>query len=223
MIAVSALSRVFPRGLKGLIFDCDGVLVDSCAANVGYYNLLLRELGKPPMTREQAMYAQMASALDAVRSIMTPEELEKVPEIVERFPYRDVALPLLELQPGVLDLLAYLKEKGMRLAVHTNRGEGMGDVLDRFALRRLFDPVMTVRIVPPKPAPDGVLRVLEAWGAAPDQVGFVGDSATDAGAARGAGVPFVAFRNPELPAALHVDSFAELQRAFRDWFNLQTP
>lgn len=209
------LREVFPRGLRGLIFDCDGVLIDSSAANVGYYNLLLRELGKPPMTKEQEAYTQMASALEAVRHIMTPAELELVPKIVERFPYRDVALPLLELEPGVRELLDYLRAKGLRLAVHTNRGAGMWDVLDKFGLRRLFRPVITVSDVPPKPAPDGVLRVLDAWKAAPDMVGFVGDSATDAGAAHGAGVPLIAFRNQRLPAAVHVDSFAELENALR--------
>ncbi len=213
MIPASLLRRAFPGGLRGLVFDCDGVLVDSRAANSDYYNLLLREVGKPPMTPEQEAYTHMASALDAVRHIMTPEELDLLPAIVERFPYRETALPLLKLQPGVGELLAFLRKAGVRLAVHTNRGEGMRDVLDRFDLSTVFDPVMTVRTVPPKPAPDGTIRVLEIWGLAPYEVGFVGDSETDAGAARGAGVPLIAYRNPQLDAAVHTDSFAELRSA----------
>lgn len=50
----SLLERTFPAGLSGLIFDCDGVMVDSRDVNIGYYNLLLREVGKPPITPEQA-------------------------------------------------------------------------------------------------------------------------------------------------------------------------
>ena len=45
----SLLERTFPAGLSGLIFDCDGVMVDSRDVNIGYYNLLLREVGKPPI------------------------------------------------------------------------------------------------------------------------------------------------------------------------------
>ena len=36
----SLLERTFPAGLSGLIFDCDGVMVDSRDVNIGYYNLL---------------------------------------------------------------------------------------------------------------------------------------------------------------------------------------
>ena len=37
----SLLERTFPAGLSGLIFDCDGVMVDSPDVHIGYYNLLL--------------------------------------------------------------------------------------------------------------------------------------------------------------------------------------
>lgn len=49
----SLLERTFPAGLSGLIFDCDGVMVDSRDVNIGYYNLLLREVGKPPIRRNR--------------------------------------------------------------------------------------------------------------------------------------------------------------------------
>ena len=62
----SLLERTFPAGLSGLIFDCDGVMVDSRDVNIGYYNLLLREVGKPPITPEQAGYVQMSTANEAV-------------------------------------------------------------------------------------------------------------------------------------------------------------
>ena len=32
----SLLERTFPAGLSGLIFDCDGVMVDSRDVNIGY-------------------------------------------------------------------------------------------------------------------------------------------------------------------------------------------
>ena len=54
----SLLERTFPAGLSGLIFDCDGVMVDSRDVNIGYYTLLLREVGKPPITPEQAAAAK---------------------------------------------------------------------------------------------------------------------------------------------------------------------
>ena len=70
----SLLERTFPAGLSGLIFDCDGVMVDSRDVNIGYYNLLLREVGKPPITPEQAGYVQMSTAKEALEYIFSPED-----------------------------------------------------------------------------------------------------------------------------------------------------
>ena len=39
------------------------------------------------------------------------------------------------------------------------------------------------------------------------------DSATDAAAAQGGGVPLLAYNSPDLPAAVHVDNFAHLRSA----------
>ena len=82
----SLLERTFPAGLSGLIFDCDGVMVDSRDVNIGYYNLLLREVGKPPITPEQAGYVQMSTAKEALEYIFSPEELKLLPAIAERYP-----------------------------------------------------------------------------------------------------------------------------------------
>lgn len=59
------LRAAFPQGVTGLIFDCDGVLVDSKDANIGYYNRLLAEFGRPPMPESFVDYVQMASVNQA--------------------------------------------------------------------------------------------------------------------------------------------------------------
>lgn len=209
----SLLSRVFPNGLGGIIFDCDGVLVDSCAANVGYYNLLLAEFGMPPVADELVEYVQMSTAEQALRCLFSPEQYAQLPAIAKRIPYKTVTLPLLKLEPGLKEMLFWLHERGVRLGVHTNRGNGMWDVLEKFGLELLFSPVMTAEVVEPKPSPEGVLRTLDDWKLPPERVAFVGDSATDAAAAAGGNVPLIAYRNAALPAAVHVDAFPALHRA----------
>lgn len=208
------LARIFPRGLRGLIFDCDGVIVDSRAANIGYYNLIMRELGHPPLTQEQEDYAQMSTANQAVENVLTPEELEKVPAICQRFPYGQVTLPMLQAEPGLAEMVEALRSRGIRLGVHTNRNQrGLRDLLTNIGLLHAFDPLMTADVVEPKPSPEGVLRILESWRFEPDTVGFIGDSSTDLHAARGGGVALIAYRSPELEADLHVTSYATLQAA----------
>ncbi len=216
-----SLQARFARKIRGIIFDCDGVMVDSRAANISYYNMLLRELGKPPLTPAQEDYAQMATSRQAVEQVMTPEELARLPEITRRLPYNAVVLPLLVPEEGFIPLVRWLHERKVLLAVHTNRREkGIWDVLDKLDIRSCFDAVMNAECVAPKPSPEGIERILDKWHLAPDQVFFVGDSETDRGAASAGKVPLVAYRNKTLPADWHVDSFSDFQKAIDPFLDL---
>ena len=42
------MGQLFPNGLGGVIFDCDGVIIDSRPANGVYYNRILAHFGLPP-------------------------------------------------------------------------------------------------------------------------------------------------------------------------------
>ena len=209
-------SPALPARLTGVIFDCDGVLIDSRAANAEYYNRVLAAFGLPPLTDEQEAYTFMATAEQALKYIVPPSLHSRLPEVCRTAVdyFRDI-LPLIRLVDGLRDFLAFLRERDVRRAVHTNRAGGMTAVLDRFELNGWFDPVVTVEIVAPKPAPDGIFYVQKQWGAPTDELLFIGDSDNDARTAAAGGVPFVAFRNPALDAAVKVDSFAELAGVLR--------
>ncbi len=204
-------SVMLPKGLYGVIFDCDGVLVNSRGANIAYYNMILHELGKPSMTLEQENFAQMSTAIQAIEHITTVEERERIPEICTRNPYREYSLPILRLEPGIVECLECMQELGLKLAIHTNRGAGMQDVLDKFGLQHMFNPVMTVDKVAPKPDPEGIHVILNAWNVSAQAVAFVGDSLTDAEASKRANVFFMAYKNTALQADVHLASFADLQ------------
>ena len=189
------MGKLFPHGLTGIIFDCDGVMIDSRAANAIFYNKVLAALGLPPLTPEQDAYTFMATARQALEYIVPPEMHQRMYEVVrtEVIYSRDI-VPLLQIYPGYREFLELAHGHGMRLAVHTNRtAEGMQRVLDFLALPSYFNPVVTATEAAPKPAPDGVRLILEQWGADPEQVLFVGDSPNDQKAATAAGVVFAAF------------------------------
>ena len=56
-------------------------------------------------------------------------------------------------------------------------------------------------------------KIIDHFQLRPGEAVYIGDSVVDAEAARRAGIPLVAYKNPELEAELHVDSFRDLQ----DW------
>jgi HAD superfamily hydrolase (TIGR01509 family) len=88
--------------------------------------------------------------------------------------------------PGVLETLAAL---GGRKGTATTKGTPTTRlVLEQFGLLRYFDHVQGTDGFPCKPAPDVILKSMEALGAKPEECLMVGDSAADMEAGRQAGI-----------------------------------
>lgn len=205
----------FLRGVKGFIFDCDGVLIDSYLANTAYYNLFRTRFGLPPMNAEEEMYTHTQNVFDSLRRIIPPEHYDAAMEHRKQVDYRSI-LPYLRREPGVRTLLSWLKAGRFALGVNTNRTDTTGMVFETVDLLGFFDPVMTAGIAPkPKPDPAGMLSILEAWGMDRTEVVFLGDSDVDEHTARNSSVPFWAYKNPQLVADLHIPDFGTLLSALR--------
>lgn len=109
--------------------------------------------------------------------------------------------------PGVLEALQGL---GGRKATATTKGTPTTRaVLEQFELLPYFDHVQGTDGFPCKPAPDVLLRSLDALGARPEDCLFVGDSEADMEAGRRAGVKICAVRygygNPDALARWQPD------------------
>ena len=208
------LRCALPKLLAGVVFDCDGVLIDSRASNTAYYNRIRELAGLAPMNQEEEEFSHMYSSEESLRHILPVHLHDRSQELQRRVDYRRDIMPLIRPRPGLYACLESLHSLGLRAAVLTNRGRGgMTAVLDAFALHPYFDPVMTVTNAEPKPSPDGLLRIADAWACTPGELVFVGDSLLDALAAEAAGVCFVAYCNPKLHAQVHMERFEDMEQA----------
>ena len=212
------MSRLFTNGLAGVIFDCDGVIVDSRESNTVFYNRVLEHFNLPPMTPEQEQFCFMATAMQALLHIVPPHlhtQISYVTSEVVNY-HRDI-MPMLRLQPGFVDFIDYLRDKQVRMAVHTNRRlEGIQTVLDIFGLPSYFDPVVAADTAAPKPSPEGALRICATWQTPPETVLFVGDSEHDKETAQGAGVVFAAFNGGALRGQITATDYPGLREALDD-------
>lgn len=202
------------NGLCGLVFDCDGVMIDSADANRRFYTLALGALGLPPMRKDQEKFAFQATARQALLS-MVPEDLhDKIDEAVRtKVNYVRDVLPHIKLMPGFREFIDFAHEKGFLLAIDTNRTEaGIMRVLDFFALPPYFKPIICASNSEPKPSPQGAGKVCRAWAAPAKTVLFVGDSENDRKTAMGAGTLFAAFGNKDLRGDLEVPDYADFRQ-----------
>jgi HAD superfamily hydrolase (TIGR01509 family) len=111
----------------------------------------------------------------------------------------------MRMEPHLRSLLAYLQNR-CRTAIATNRTDTMNRVLEEHDLEGCFDLVVSAADVRrPKPHPEQLLTIIGHFKVRPDEVCFIGDSDLDQQAAEAAGVPFIAFGNPALPADAHID------------------
>ena len=96
--------------------------------------------------------------------------------------------------PGVPEMLAELRRRGIRIGVVTSkRAATTEDTLQGAGLRPLVDAVTTADDVrDPKPAPDPILLALHRFRALPKDAWMVGDGPFDVEAGRAAGVRTIA-------------------------------
>ena len=197
--------------VQGVIFDCDGVLVDSRDANRMYYNLIREGLGLLSITPEEEEYVHMHSVTECLARIIPPERREEAEVVRRNLNYEDI-FPYIFLEDGLVELLDALTARGVRLAVHTNRTNTVERLLAHFEIDRYFHPVISAgSLAHPKPDPEGVFRILKAWDLPREAVSYIGDSALDERSARAAGVPFWSYKNPGLFAAMYIPDFIVLR------------
>ncbi len=198
--------------IKLIVFDCDGVMFDSKESNVRYYNDTLKLFGHPPMTEGEATYSHMATVDEAFTHIFRnyQQDLPEIKEAVrEKFDYSNYAR-YMRMEPDLPEFLAQTS-KNCKLAISTNRGSTMIPLLEKHNLKDYFLIVKTaINVTRPKPAPDGLLEILQKLECTPQETIFIGDSLLDKMQAEACGVELIAFKNKELEAKYHVNSFMEI-------------
>jgi phosphoglycolate phosphatase len=188
--------------IRGVIYDCDGVILDSLEANRWFYSSFCAALGREPLTEEELRYAHSHTAREAIHHIfrVAPEKERLALERLARMDPQ-VSVSRLKLEPRILPALEALKARGVRLAISTSRTTTMGYILKKFGLDSFFELVVTSQDVQnPKPHPESIEKILRHFSLEKDEVFFVGDSETDRRAALAAGVKFIAYKNEQIPA-----------------------
>jgi len=199
------------KGIRGIVFDCDGVLFESRKANLAYYNTVLNHFGEVPIQdsdHAKAHLCHTAASPHVFTQLLGEERTAKALSVAAELDYRQF-IPFMTPEPGMKEALSKLA-KTYPLAVATNRGYSMSSILEHFGLSRYFQTVVTSRDVEhPKPAPDMLHEAAKRLQCPPHELLFVGDSELDQAAARTAGMPFAIYRG-DLQANVRLEHHDDL-------------
>jgi HAD superfamily hydrolase (TIGR01509 family) len=210
----------------GMLFDLDGVIVDSNPVHMVSWREYLRRQGmEPPENFEQRMYGRRND--DIVRDLfgagLDPAEIARHGTQKEAL-YRKMMRPVLK-EHLVRGLLPFLeRHKDVPMAVATNGERANADfVLDGGAVRQFFRLVVDGGMVArPKPAPEIYLRTAHLMGLPAANCIVFEDSLAGVEAARAAGTRVVALATTHeaIPcAALTIQDFLDAE--LEPWLSSQ--
>jgi HAD superfamily hydrolase (TIGR01509 family) len=162
----------------GVIFDLDGVIIDSEGLQYQAYCQVLQPFGVS-VTREEYGREWIAAgrgpeyAVKTYNLPLSPQELRDLKNPV----YQEILHSRVTLMPGAEAALTRLSER-FPLALATNsRREEVGFVMDRFGLQRFFTALVTREdYLGAKPEPDAFLAASAALGLAPERCVVIEDA-----------------------------------------------
>lgn len=208
------------KTLRAVVFDLDGVLIDSEQANVDSACLTLRSLDiemsgalrQLIVGRHPIVYLPELAERAGIDPDRVPGLLQAQNEIYQRF------APKVQLNPGVKRSLRWLHDRSLRLAVATASDRACAEeVLARHGVRDAFEFVLTRESVGNlKPDPEVYELSLDRLGLKADEVAVVEDSGHGVRAARAAGIFCIAVKTPWVASSeiaeadAHIDSLDAL-------------
>lgn len=172
--------------LQAILFDLDGVIIDTRRATAAALaTVATQTLDRPVAPAKAAPHVVLPPVL-ALEALGCPDAATAYDEF-----YDDAlaaALGALYAFALVVRGIEQLHQAGVLLGVVTSQARRRLPWLLPARLHKVFTSVVAFEEAAPKPAPDGILKVLRQVSVAPEAALFVGDTPTDVAAAKSAGV-----------------------------------
>ncbi len=197
--------------MQGLtvVFDLDGTLVDTAPDLIGATNHALTQNGFQPVTgdvvRPWISFGARRMIVEALVSSGTALPGAAVDQLLEHFLLYYEANIARESRPypGAIEAAESLIQSGARLAVCTNKRQGLSEaLLSELGMRDFFVGIAgRDAFAVCKPHPDHLLGTVRMAGGDPRHTVMIGDSEVDVATAKAAKIPVIAvtFGYPQVP------------------------
>ena len=177
------------------VFDLDGTLLDTLEDLYLATNMALERHSLPPRTRDEVrLFVGNGVEMLILRAVPDDTDEDTVLWVLADFKriYSSICEDHTKPYDGILDMITALRERGVRIAVVSNKF----DAATKKLCAKYFGDLVEVAIgeragVRKKPAPDTVLEALRELGVTAEGAVYVGDSDVDIATAKNVGIPCI--------------------------------
>lgn len=169
------------KDIKLVMFDLDGTLINAYEAIYETLNYTLKQLGYDrEETYESAKRAVGLGDKKFIENFFRSSDIDKALKIYNQY-HVSIIKNKIYLMDGAKDVLAYLKNKGIFLAVVSNRPSISGfPLLKNLGIKNYFQRITFGDMVQnPKPNPQMLEDTLKFFHIEKNQIIFVGDMTVD--------------------------------------------
>ncbi|MBO0783976.1 MAG: HAD family phosphatase [Ktedonobacteraceae bacterium] len=198
-----------PDHRRAVIWDLDGVIVDSAESHRLSWHRMAREAGLP-FTDEQfwATFGQRNDTIiPQLWGEMPPERVQELADRKEEH-FRELIRDTVEPLPGAITLLSALHEADLRQALASSAPmKNIELIADVLGLKRYLEVLVSGETVPHgKPAPDIFLKAAAELGAHPENCLVIEDAVAGVEAAQAGGMHCIAVAGErDLPGLRQAD------------------
>ena len=220
------------KKVKAVIFDMDGVLVDTEPLHIQTEKRMFRKMNLSISDEEHAGY--MGTATDVMwKQIIgkrnLPLDIAEMTELTiqEGLPYF-YSLEKIDPMPGLVNLLEYFIEKNILMAVASSSDpETIRVILEKSGLRKYFlHAVSSSEVGKSKPEPDVFLHAAKLLGIEPENCVVFEDSKNGIKAAKAAGMYCIAYcgansgEQNKILADMQIGHYDELKNLDLEWLKI---
>ena len=200
--------------IKAVIFDIDGVLADSLAANHKFFTDLMNKYGYPFMKIEEYSGIFHMHMKDIIKHSTKLEDEQEIQKIWISGRDRDVRYPdeLIIVPTKLEEIIKSLSKKYLLGIVTSRERAGIYSLPHLGKLKKFFKVEVAYSDTKEhKPHPEPLLLAAQKLGVEPSECVYVGDSKTDIHAAKAAGMKSIKFKgNIFKDADAHITEFSKL-------------
>lgn len=178
--------------IEAVIFDIDGVLIDSNAAEVKFMQDLLNGFGYKKPSKKEVLEVLSMTSYDKIKLLSKERDPSKVETMLKYARKMPFPSKLEKAEKNAEQVIMNLSSS-YKLAIVTNRMRiGIADLFRILNVKRYFTTVVSFEdFSKPKPSPEPLLIAMHRLAVNKSAAVYVGDSDTDEQSAKSAGMHFI--------------------------------